>query len=144
MDQYMSEIRLMAFNFPPQGWAQCNGQTLPINQNQALFSLLGTSYGGDGGRNFALPDLRGRVPIGTQGNYALAQVGGEATHTLALAEEPMHTHFVQGTATAPDDLAPVGNFLAPVTTMYGPATSLTPVVGTSIGNAGGSQPHENT
>ena len=132
----------MAFNYPPQGWAQCNGQTLPINQNQALFSLLGTYYGGDGVRTFGLPDLRGRVPIGTQGSYVMGQVGGEATHTLALAEQPMHSHYVQGTTTAPDAPAPVGNFLAPVTTMYGPATSLTPVVVTSIGNGGGSQAHE--
>src|SRR3954468_4021761 len=104
---FLSESRMMSFNFPPQGWAQCNGQTLPINQNQALFSLLGTYYGGDGVRNFALPDLRGRVPIGTQGSYVVGQVGGEATHTLTLPEEPMHTHFVQATATAPDDTVPV-------------------------------------
>jgi microcystin-dependent protein len=139
----MSEIRLMAFNFPPQGWAECNGQTLPINQNQALFSLLGTYYGGDGVRNFALPNLQGRIPIGTQGNYAVGQVGGEATHTLSLGELPMHTHLAQGTSTAGDSVVPAANYLGGTENFYGAATSLTPMVGGTVGNAGGSQPHDN-
>jgi microcystin-dependent protein len=144
MDQYMSEIRLMAFNFPPSGWALCNGQTLPINQNQALFSLLGTYYGGDGVRNFALPNLQGRVPIGTQGNYVIGQIGGEATHTLQLAELPQHTHLAQGTTSTPDAPIAANSFLAQVANMYGPASSLTPVIAGTIGNAGGSQPHDNS
>jgi microcystin-dependent protein len=140
----MSEIRLMAFNFPPQGWAECNGQTLPINQNQALFSLLGTYYGGDGVRNFALPNLQGRIPIGTQGNYVIGQVGGEPTHTLSLAEMPMHSHLAQGTSTAADSGVPTANYLGAVANFYGAATGLTPMVRGTVGNAGGSQPHDNT
>src|ERR1700712_4464895 len=92
-DPFMSEIRMMSFNFPPKGWAFCDGQLLPINQNQALFSLLGTTYGGDGRVNFALPDMRGRVPThpGAIGHF-LGERGGEQAHTLPIAEMPSHTH----------------------------------------------------
>lgn len=94
---YMSEIRMMGFNFPPKAWALCNGQLLPLQQNTALFSLLGTNFGGDGVRDFALPDLRGRVPIHmgqnfTGSRYSIGQKGGEVAHTLALTEVPQHTH----------------------------------------------------
>src|SRR6201996_7169968 len=95
-DQFLSEIRIMSFDFAPKGWAMCNGQLLPINQNQALFSLLGTTYGGDGRVNFALPDLRGRVPIhtGGQGNHTLGERGGEQAHTLTISELPLHIHVL--------------------------------------------------
>ena len=93
-EPFLSEIRIMSFGFAPKGWAMCNGQLLPINQNQGLFSLLGTTYGGDGRVNFALPDLRGRVPIHVGGGFTLGQRGGEQAHTLTIGELPTHTHFV--------------------------------------------------
>src|ERR1044071_8440648 len=88
----MSEIRIVSFNFAPQGWALCNGRLLPINQNQALFSLLGTTFGGNGQTNFALPDLRGRVPIHVGSGHTLGERGGEQAHTLSIAELPEHVH----------------------------------------------------
>ena len=105
-EPFLSEIRMMSFNFAPKGWALCNGQLLPINQNQALFSLLGTTYGGDGRVNFALPDLRGRVPIhtGGQGGHTLGERGGEPAHTLSIAEMPQHTHVVDAASNCPRPL----------------------------------------
>jgi microcystin-dependent protein len=91
-EPFLSEIRIMSFSFAPKGWALCNGQLLPINQNQALFSLLGTTYGGDGRVNFALPDLRGRVPIHVGNGHTLGERGGEQAHTLSIAELPAHSH----------------------------------------------------
>ncbi|MBI2729286.1 MAG: phage tail protein [Sphingobacteriales bacterium] len=93
-EPFLAEIRIMSFNFPPKGWALCNGQLLPINQNQALFSLLGTTYGGDGRVNFALPDLRARVPIHVGNGHTLGERAGEQAHTLSVSELPAHTHFV--------------------------------------------------
>lgn len=93
-EPFLSEIRIMSFNFPPKGWAFCNGQLLPINQNQALFSLLGTTFGGDGRVNFALPDLRGRVPIHVGNGHTLGERAGEQAHTLTIAELPSHSHNV--------------------------------------------------
>src|SRR5215467_11445268 len=95
---FISEIRLLSFNFPPKGWAFCNGQLLPINQNQALFSLLGTTFGGNGQTNFALPDLRDRVPIHMGGGHTLGERGGETAHTLSISEIPTHTHIYQGSS----------------------------------------------
>src|SRR5215467_206304 len=98
---FLSEIRMMSFNFAPKGWAQCNGQFLPINQDQALFSLLGTTYGGNGQTTFALPDLRGRVPIGQGPQFStLGQAGGQEAHTVNMSEMPAHLHFAQGSTTA--------------------------------------------
>lgn len=93
-EPFLSEIRIMSFSFPPKGWALCNGQLLPINQNQALFSLLGTTFGGDGRVNFALPDLRGRVPIHVGNGHTLGERAGEQAHTLTIAELPSHSHNV--------------------------------------------------
>lgn len=93
-EPFISEIRIMSFSFAPKGWALCNGQLLPINQNQALFSLLGTTFGGDGRVNFALPDLRGRVPIHVGSGHTLGERGGEQAHTLSITELPQHTHSV--------------------------------------------------
>src|SRR6476660_4900704 len=91
-EPFLSEIRIFSFDFAPQGWALCNGQLLPINQNQALFALLGTTYGGDGRTTFALPDLRGRVPIHDGNGHTLGERAGEQAHTLSIAELPTHTH----------------------------------------------------
>lgn len=141
---FLSEIKIVAFNFPPRGWALCNGQLLPINQNQALFSLLGTTYGGDGQVNFALPDLRGRAPIHMGSSFNLGQRGGEEAHTLTMSEMPAHTHQTRGSADAPTVAPPTNNFWASNTgfTPYGNTadTALSP---TCIGNVGGSQAHEN-
>jgi microcystin-dependent protein len=139
----MSEIRIMSFNFPPQGWAECDGQLLPINQNQALFSLLGTTYGGDGRTTFGLPDLRGRAPLHFGNGFVLGQNGGEQTHTLTAIEQPTHTHFAQGTTTNADAPVPGGNLLGAANNAYGPAGNLTPLHPTSVSTVGGSQPHEN-
>src|ERR1044071_7764747 len=96
-EHFLSEIRIMSFVFAPKGWALCNGQLLPINQNQALFSLLGTTFGGDGRVNFGLPDLRGRVPIHVGSGHTLGERGGEQAHTLSISELPTHTHVLNGT-----------------------------------------------
>src|SRR5262245_6041714 len=98
-EPFLSEIRIMSFGFPPNGRALCDGQLLPINQNQALFSLLGTTFGGDGRVNFALPDLRGRTPIHVGSGHTLGEKGGEQAHTLSIAEIPTHTHVLSGTST---------------------------------------------
>src|ERR1700760_2356602 len=103
---FMSEIRIMSFNFAPKGWALCNGQLLPINQNQALFSLLGTTYGGNGQTNFALPDLRGRTPIHMGAGFSLGERGGEEAHTLIQTELPAHNHVAQASNTDGDGPAP--------------------------------------
>ena len=93
-EPFLSEIRIFSFGFPPKGWALCNGQLLPINQNQALFSLLGTTYGGNGQTNFALPNLQGRIPYHLGGGLTLGQIGGEENHTLNTSELPAHVHTV--------------------------------------------------
>src|SRR5512135_649055 len=99
-EPFLSEIRLMSFSFAPRGWALCNGQLLPINQNQGLFSLLGTTFGGDGRVNFALPDLRGRTPIHVGSGHTLGEKAGEQAHTLNISEIPTHTHVLFGTTNA--------------------------------------------
>lgn len=140
-EPFLSELRLMSFVFPPKGWALCNGQLLPINQNQGLFSLLGTTYGGDGRVNFALPDLRGRTGIHAGNGYDLGQRGGEQTHTLSLSELPPHTHQVNATAAEATTNQPSANFLASAPNGYSAASPDTALgVG---GNAGGSQAHLN-
>src|SRR5262245_11385438 len=99
---FLGELRIMSFTFPPKGWALCNGQLLPINQNQALFALLGTTYGGDGRTTFALPNLQGRVPVHFGSGFSLGQIGGEQAHTLSMAELPMHTHPVRAANSGAD------------------------------------------
>src|SRR5678815_1290161 len=96
-EPFLSEIRIMSFVFAPKGWTLCNGQLLPINQNQALFSLLGTTYGGDGRVNFGLPDLRARTPIHMGAGHTLGERGGEQAHTLSIAEIPTHVHVANAT-----------------------------------------------
>ena len=133
----------MSYGFPPKGWASCTGQLQPINQNQALFALLGTTYGGDGRVNFALPDLRGRTPIHTGGGHILGEHGGEQQHTLSIAELPAHGHTAQGSGNNGDSVVPTGAVTGNVSGMYGPATHLTPLSPTAIQNTGGSQAHDN-
>jgi microcystin-dependent protein len=145
-EPFLSEIKLVAFTFAPKGWAMCNGQIMPINQNQALFSLLGTTYGGNGQTSFALPNLQGRVPIHMGSGYTLGQLGGEAAHTLTISEMPAHMHFLQGVNGGTVVPIPGNNLLTNTTGnlgIYGPANSLVGMYATDIGNTGGSQPHPN-
>jgi len=139
---YLAEIRVFSFSFAPKGWAFCNGQLLPINQNQALFALLGTTYGGDGITNFALPNLQGRMPVHIGNGIALGQPGGEAAHTLIISEMPAHNHVPFGSATPANLGVPTGNLWAKGNGAYNPNanTSMNPA---SILPAGGSQPHDN-
>src|SRR5438270_5249 len=145
-EPFLSEIRIMSFGFPPKGWALCDGQLLPINQNQALFALLGTTYGGDGRVNFGLPDLRGRVPIHEGGGHALGERGGEQGHTLSISEIPTHSHvFNASTTAATPNTGPEGNYLGQSSGafLYGPASNLAAMAPNAIGNVGGSQAHPN-
>ncbi len=142
-EPFLSEIRLMSFVFAPKGWALSNGQLLPINQNQALFSLLGTTFGGDGRVNFALPDLRGRVPIHVGGAYTLGERGGEQAHTLSISELPTHTHVAMASPTNADNPAAIGNVLGGALNSYRGADSLLALNAGSISNTGGSQAHLN-
>ena len=144
-EPFLSELRLFSFGFPPKGWAFCDGQLLPINQNQALFSLLGTTYGGDGRVNFGLPDLQGRVPIHMGSGHNLGERGGEQGHTLSISELPTHTHTAAAAAAAATSPVPANNFvagpLAVFSTFTGPtAVAMNPAM---IGNVGGSQAHLN-
>jgi microcystin-dependent protein len=143
-EPFLSEIRIMSFVFAPKGWALCNGQLLPINQNQALFSLLGTTFGGDGRVNFALPDLRGRTPIHVGSGHTLGERGGEQAHTLSIAELPEHTHVAQASSSFTGTQAlPINAFLAPVNNTYHSPTNLTSIQPASVTNVGGSQAHLN-
>ena len=144
-EPFLSEIRIMSFNFAPKGWAMCNGQQLPINQNQALFSLLGTTYGGNGQTTFALPDVRGNVPIHIGSGFTLGQKGGEKAHTLTQSEMPAHLHFANASNTVGGTNDPGGNVLAnsAPNTIYGPVQNLTAARANMISNVGGSQPHDN-
>ena len=142
-EPFLSEIRLMSFVFAPKGWALCNGQLLPINQNPALFSLLGTTFGGDGRVNFALPDLRGRVPIHVGSSHSLGERGGEQAHTLSIAELPTHTHVVNATSAAATTNVATGAYLGVANNAYGPPTNLTALAASEVGNVGGSQAHLN-
>ncbi len=147
-EPFLGEIKICSFNYAPKGWALCNGQLLPINQNQALFSLFGTMYGGNGQTTFGLPDLRGRVPIHVGAGHTQGEPGGQEAHTLTIAEIPMHNHMVR--AVAPGDSSgntnlPGGAVLsntAPAEFYTAGNGNLTPVAET-ISNTGGSQPHEN-
>jgi microcystin-dependent protein len=143
-DPFLGEVKIMSFNFAPKGWALCNGQLLPINQNQALFSLLGTTYGGNGQTTFALPDLRGRVPIHMGNGITLGERAGEENHTLTLSEMATHNHPANGVSASGDTPIATGHLLAAdATAMYGPASSLVPLAPGTITSIGGTQPHSN-
>ena len=143
-EPFLSEIRIMSFGFPPKSWALCDGQLLPINQNQALFSLLGTTFGGDGRVNYALPDLRGRTPIHVGNGHVLGEKGGEQAHTLTINELPQHSHVMSGTSTTGTLNVDAGNVLGvSQTPIYSGAQSLTALNPQSVTNVGGSQAHLN-
>jgi microcystin-dependent protein len=143
-EPFLSEIRMMSFVFAPKGWALCNGQLLPINQNQALFSLLGTVYGGDGRVNFGLPNLQGLVPMHMGSGHTLGERAGQQAHTISISELPTHTHSLVGTSAVGNVAPPANHILAATPALIyelpGNATTLQP--GT-IGNVGGSQAHLN-
>jgi microcystin-dependent protein len=144
-EPFLSEIRIMSFGFAPKGWALCDGQLLPINQNQALFSLLGTTYGGDGRVNFGLPDLRSRTPIHTGSGHTLGERGGEQAHTLSISEIPTHTHVLNGTSSTGTLIIAAGNLpaVSPTQMYQAPTTNLTAMNPASIATVGGSQAHLN-
>jgi microcystin-dependent protein len=144
-EPFLSEIRIMSFSFPPKGWALCDGQLLPINQNQALFSLLGTTYGGDGRVNFGLPDLRARTPIHVGSGHTLGERGGEQAHTLSIAELPTHTHSLTASSNNGTTLLPPANYLAraaPANPYIAP-TNMVAFNAATIAPVGGSQAHLN-
>ena len=142
-EPFLAEIRLMSFGFAPKGWALCNGQLLPINQNQALFSLLGTTFGGDGRVNFALPDLRGRTPIHVGSGHTLGERAGEQAHTLSIAELPTHTHVLNASKnTVGGGIVATGKVLGNAgSQVFGPAQGLTAMNPGTVTNIGGSQAH---
>ena len=144
-EPFIGELKIISWNFPPKGWAFCNGQLLPINQNQALFSILGTTYGGDGRTTFGLPNLQGRTPIHVGNSIVLGELGGEISHTLNISELPAHNHVPSAATTNVNAGAPNGN-------NWGSGSALTPfsngqpnlsMAPSAISSAGGSQPHNN-
>lgn len=147
-EPFLAEIRIMSFNFAPRGWALCNGQLLPINQNQALFSLLGTMYGGNGQTNFQLPNMQGRTALHVNSAYPQGMSAGESSHTLTIQEMPQHQHtaFASNTqANAPSSIPTPTAMLATSTgsAIYGAAVNLVPMAANSVSTAGGSQAHNN-
>jgi len=144
---YLGELKLVSFNYAPKGWATCNGQLMAINQSQALFSLLGTTYGGNGVQTFALPNLQGRTPLSQGNGFTMGEIGGQESHTLVTTEVPAHNHLVNAIL-SPGTTAtntPVGNFLASanaaVYTGIGSASGS--LNSNSVMAVGGNQPHEN-
>ncbi|MBP7998729.1 MAG: phage tail protein [Chloroflexi bacterium] len=153
-DPFVAEIRIFPFNFAPRGWAWCDGQLMPLSQNTALFSLLGTTYGGNGKSNFALPDLQGRAPMHPgQGPglslHDLGETGGSETVSLLESEIPSHSHTLTASLAATDEegtRTPSGNYtgvMPPAQAIYGPANNMTPLSANVIAPAGGDAPHNN-
>ncbi|MEA2490081.1 MAG: hypothetical protein QOH21_1873 [Acidobacteriota bacterium] len=147
-DPFVAEIRIFPFNFAPKGWAWCDGQLMPLSQNTALFSLLGTTYGGDGKSTFALPDLQGRAPMHPgQGPglslHDLGETGGSETVTLLESEIPAHSHAYSASARAADNLNPGAALFGAGTAMYAPVAGLVSMAPEALAPAGGDQPHNN-
>jgi microcystin-dependent protein len=146
-EPFLSEIKLVSFNFPPKGWALCNGQFLPINQNQALFALLGTTYGGNGQTTFALPNLRGRVPISFGGSHNLGEAAGSTSVTINIQQLPTHLHAAIATSDNANAITPVPaggvGYARSGQQMYGEAQNLVAMAPSAVSSVGGSQPHNN-
>ncbi|HWI64814.1 MAG TPA: tail fiber protein [Symbiobacteriaceae bacterium] len=142
-EPFLAEIRMFSFGYAPQGWAACDGAILPINQNQALFSLLGTTYGGNGTTTFALPDLRGRVPVHFGNGVTLGQSSGQETHVLTVNEMPAHVHIASGSSTTADQKIAAGNVWATSGTNPYAATPNLAMSNQAISTTGQSQAHEN-
>ena len=142
---FIGEVKIISWNFPPKGWAFCNGQLLPINQNQAMFSILGTAYGGDGRQTFGLPDLRGRAPVHTGSGIVLGERGGEEAHTINMSEMPAHNHFLTGSTTAANSVVGLTGVPGQAAfSLYDPTVSnQVPMVAGTVTNIGGSQAHTN-
>ena len=144
---FLGELKLLSFAFPPKGWALCNGQTLPINQNQALFALLGTTYGGNGQTTFRLPDLRGRSPMHPGNGVVLGESAGAEAVTLTPAQLPPHTHGLAGTSDLANAAVPGGALPASKPrggiNRYGPSGGNAPMAGSAVAIRGGGQSHEN-
>ncbi|KZL12671.1 Phage Tail Collar Domain protein [Pseudovibrio axinellae] len=149
-EPFLAEVRIMGFNFAPRGWAFCDGQILPINQNQSLYSLLGTTYGGDGVTSFALPDFRGRTPIHVGASngifHSQGQKSGQETHTLSSAEMPQHRHSFYASTEPGATITPQGNYLAKAPAgldTYTEPENLKAMHASSVSASGGGQAHEN-
>ncbi len=143
-EPFLSEIKIFSFNFPPKGWAFCNGQFLPINQNQALFALLGTTYGGNGQTTFALPNLRGRVPIHMGAGHTLGETAGSTAVTVNIQQLPTHMHSVMAANSSSNQTTdPTGNYLGPVNNLYSAPAQLVTINPATVSSVGGSQPHNN-
>ena len=144
-EPFLAEIKIVGFNFAPRGYSFCDGQLLPINQNQALYSLLGTTYGGDGRTSFGLPDLRGRVPTHTGSSFTLGRRGGEESHQLTIQESPVHTHLVYGSNSDANEPEPTGNSWAAQQggTNFGTASTTGYMASESMETVGGSGNHPN-
>ena len=142
---YVGEIRMFAGNFAPAGWMFCEGQLLPISENETLFNLIGTTYGGDGQSTFALPDLRGRVPIHMGNGFILAETGGVESVTLTVQQTPAHSHPVLASTNPGDATQPQGNVTATNSSVqiYRAQAPNTPMNAQAVGSTGGSQPHTN-
>lgn len=140
---FMGEIKLISWNYAPKGWALCNGQTLPINQNQALFSLFGTAYGGDGRVNFKLPDFRGKIPIHFGNGHTIGETAGTESVTINQQTMPTHIHFLNANSTNADTPIASGHFFGATANLYVAPGSLTNLQPATVSNFGGSQAHEN-
>ncbi|HEY2769908.1 MAG TPA: tail fiber protein [Solirubrobacteraceae bacterium] len=142
-EPFLGEIRLMSFAVVPKGWALCNGQLMSIQQNSALFTLLGVAYGGDGKSNFALPNLQGSVPMHAGNGHGLGTRGGQEAVALTLQQMPSHSHLASAVNTSAAVSDPTNNFLAASNALYGPAPGNTTLAPSTVSSVGGSQPHEN-